>query len=50
MDEKDLNDPDPEQQNPESGPADAQDDDPSEFVDDPARNLDDPDLEKYKGA
>jgi hypothetical protein len=52
MDEEreDLTDPSPEEQDPESGAASATDDDPSEFLDDPARNPDDPNLEKYKGA
>ena len=46
---EDLSDPDPEQQDPESG-ADSEGVDISEFQDDPARNPDDPNIEKYKGG
>jgi hypothetical protein len=46
---EDLTDPDPEQQDPESGAA-AEDVDVSEFEDDPARNPDDENIEKYKGG
>jgi hypothetical protein len=50
MDEKDITDPDPEQQDPESGSGGEQHENLSEFEDDPSRNPDDPNLEKYKGA
>ncbi|HLM25388.1 MAG TPA: hypothetical protein VK304_00290 [Thermoleophilaceae bacterium] len=50
MDEKNLTDPDPEQQDPESAPAVDAGDDLSEFEDDPARNPEDENLKKIKGA